>query len=131
MADEQHVEVGEVVRLDDIEVLQREERRTVRTGGKKERGIGRELGRSELAAEGRDKPALDPFMDRQGDRRFSHRAVDGLRRAHLEAPRQAALPALVDQLPGGRGERIGHRIPDVAASVTVEIDPIACRNRRE
>jgi hypothetical protein len=51
-------------------------------------------------------------------------AVDIGRRVHLVGPAQAALPALVDELLGGGGERVGHRVPDVGAAVAVEIDGV-------
>ena len=50
---------------------------------------------------------------------------------HLVGPVQAALPALAGKLLGRRGERVGHRIPDVGAAVAVEIDRVFQIVRRQ
>ena len=124
MADEQHVEIGEIVFLDGEIILGGEERRTVEAGRlQQRRGLGALRGR-ELAAIGRHEAALEPFADRQRVVRNADGAIDIGRRVHLVGPAHTALPALADQLLGRRGERIRHRIPDIGAAVAVEIDGV-------
>ena len=72
----------------------------------------------------RHKTVAQPFADRFCHLGHAQCTIDTGGRAHLIGPAQARLPALVDELLRGGGERIRHRIPDVAAAVTIEIDSV-------
>ena len=131
MADKQHVEIGEIVFLDDEIVLGGEERRAVEAGRLQQRsGLGA-LGGRKHAAIGRHEAALEPFADGQRVVRHADGAIDIGRRVHFVGPGQAALPAFVDQLLGRRGERIRHRIPDIGVAGAVEIDGVFQIIRRQ
>src|SRR5262245_52369722 len=81
--DEQHVEIGEIVFLDDVIVLEREERGPIGALGQQQRGGLVELGGGGLAPIGRRKALLEPFAERTRHLRHADGAVDALRRAHL------------------------------------------------
>ena len=124
MADEQHVEIGEIIFLDDEIIFGDEERRAVKPGRlQQRRGLGA-LRRRERAAIGRHITALEPFADGKRVVRHAHGAIDIGRRMHLVGPAQAALPAFALQLLGGRRQRIRHRGPDIGMAVAVEIDGV-------
>src|SRR5260370_290913 len=53
------------------------------------------------------------------------------RRAHFISPAHARLPPRVDELLRGGGERVRHRVPDVAAAIAVEIDTVLVKFRRQ
>ncbi len=124
MADEQHVEIGEVVFLDDVIVLEREERRPVGAFRQEQRRRLVEFRRGRFAAIGEHKSLFEPIAERTRDLGDADGAVHALRRAHLIGPAHAALPALAGELLRGGGERIGHRSPDILLAVAVEIDGV-------
>ena len=65
MADEQHIEIGEIVVLQGEVVRRRQERRTVEPGRHQQRRLdGELLGRGQLAAGRRREAAPHPFADR-------------------------------------------------------------------
>src|SRR5262245_16439044 len=98
MADEQHVEIGEIVFLDDVIILEREKRRSIGPLGQEQRCRLIELGRSGLAAIRERISLLEPCAERARDLGHADGAVDALRRVHLVGPARAALPTLADEL---------------------------------
>src|SRR5437879_1030389 len=72
-----------------------------------------------------------PFGDRLRHLRHAHGAIDIGGRLHLIGPAHTGLPALVDELLRGRGQRIRHRMPDVDPAVAVEIDAVLVILRRQ
>src|SRR5205807_9202983 len=99
MPDEQHVEIGEIVFLDHVVVLEREEGRPVRALGKQQRGWLVELRRQRLAPIGERKALAEPLAERSRDLGNADGAVHPLRRqARLIGPMGAALPALAEEL---------------------------------
>ncbi len=124
MPDEEHVEVGEIVLLDHIVILEGEEGRAVGAFGQQQRRRLAQFGRRRLAAIGEHVALLEPLGERLRDIGHADGAIDALRHAHLVGPGRAALPALPDQLGRRRGERIRYRMPDVLLAVAVEIDTI-------
>ena len=79
----------------------------------------------------RHEACAQPFADRLRHLGHAHGAIDIGRRAHLIGPAHARLPALVDELLRGGGQRIRHRMPDVDAAVAVEIDAVLVIFRRQ
>src|SRR5262249_23850169 len=124
MYDELHVEIGKIVFLDDVIVLEREERRTIGALRQEQRRRLVELRRGGLAAIGERKSLFEPIAERTRDLGDAYGAVHAPRRAHLIGPARAALPAPADELPGGGGERNGHRSPDILRAAAVEIDGV-------
>src|SRR5499433_1219744 len=108
MADEQHVEIGEIVFLDDVIVLKREERRPVGAFRQQQRRRLVEFRRGGFTAIGECKSLFEPIAERTRDLGDADGAVHALRRVHFIGPARAALPALADELLRGGGERIGH-----------------------
>src|SRR5262249_52150183 len=117
MADEQHVEIGEIVFLDDVVILEREKGRSVGAVGQEQRRRLVELGRSGLAAICERKSLFEPFAEWARDLGHANGAVHTLRRAHLIGPARAALPTLADELLRGGGKRVRHRFPDILLAV--------------
>src|SRR5262245_44756468 len=105
IADKQNVQVREIVVLEHVIVLQREECRTVGAFGQQQRGRRRTVARWR-AAVGGSVAALEPLGDRQLRRGLGDRAVDGLWLAHLVGPALAVLPAEVGEMLGDGGKRI-------------------------
>src|SRR5438128_7888928 len=121
MADEQHVEIGKVVFLDDVIVLEREERRPISAFRQEQRRWLVEFRRGRFAAIGERKSLFEPIAERTRDLGDADGAVHALRRAHLIGPARAALPALADELLRGGGEGIGHPSPALLLAVPVRI----------
>src|SRR4051812_47217529 len=61
MADEQHIEVGKIVFLDDKVVVEDQEARAMRAGWQQQRGRLGEIARRRLAAIRERETALEPF----------------------------------------------------------------------
>ena len=123
MADEQGVEVGLVVFLQHIEVLRDDE------GGPEPAGRHHQVaGIRARARQGRPVYAgvagLLEIIQRIGLVGPLDRTVDPVGNARLMAPVPAGLPAVLFEIVGDRGQRIGHRFPDVAPPVAIEIDRI-------
>src|SRR5262245_788554 len=98
MADEQRVKLGEVIVLDHVVVLERQESRAVGAFGQQERGRRAHLGERRPAPMRRHIAAHEPLAQRLGHFRHADGAIDIARRAHLVGPTHAALPALADEL---------------------------------
>src|SRR3954447_7647182 len=124
MADEQHVEIGEIVFLDDEVVLRGQEGRAVDAFGLQQRGRLGLLGGSELLSTHRHKAFAQPLADRLRPRAHAGGAIALGGCLPLVTPARAALPPFVDELLRGGGQRIRHRMPDVDAAVAVEIDAV-------
>src|SRR5438477_848821 len=105
VADEQHVEIGEIVFLDHVVILQHEEGWSIGALGQQQRCRLAKLRRARPPPVGRRVAALEPFADRQRVLRHPDRAIDAAWCAHLVGPARAALPALADELRRGGGER--------------------------
>src|SRR5262245_16052025 len=100
MADEQHIEIGEVIVLDHVVVLEREEGRAVAAFREQQRGWRAHLGERRPAPMRRHIAAHEPLAHRLRHFRHADRAIDVARRAHLVGPAQPALPTLADELRG-------------------------------
>src|SRR5438105_7872733 len=98
MADEQHVQVGEIIFLDDVVVLEGEKGRPVGPLRQQKRRRLGEIGRARLAGIGRHKALLEPFANWPCDLGYSKSAVGPLRSAHLVGPVGTALPAFSREL---------------------------------
>src|SRR5262245_56296378 len=98
MTDEQHIEIGEIIVLDHVVVLEREKGRAIGALWEKERGRRAHLGKRRPASMRRHIAAHEPFAHRLGHFRHTCGAIDVARRAHLIGPAQPALPALADEL---------------------------------
>src|SRR6476620_2704024 len=122
MADEQHIQVGEIIFLDDEVVLRGQEGRAVDALDLQQRGRLRLLDRTELLAPHRHKTCAQPFGDRFRHLGHAHGAIDIGGRFHLVGPAHTRLPTLVDELLRSRRERVRHRMPDIDPAVAVEID---------
>ena len=121
IADEQRVEVGHVVALDDEEVLERQERGSVGAGRRQDEGLLVERISGNGPRARADDAELDPLAERLGVVGPFLQAGDILGQPHLVAPGLVRHPALGAQLVGGRPECVRHRVPDVLAAVAVEV----------
>ena len=131
MADEQHVEIREIVVLEHEVVLRRQEGRAVAAFRLQQRRIERQFRRAQLAAVGGTKPSLIHSRDRLDD--FGH-ADACSRHSPAHAPRWPSArraPAFAGKLLGRRRKRIRHRAPDVDAAVAVEVDGVFVELRRQ
>ena len=131
MADEQHVQIGKIVFLDHEIIFRGQKRRAVDAFGLQQRRRLRLFGRAEFLSAHRHKAGAQPFADRLRHLGHAHGAIGIGRRAHLVGPAYARLPALVDELLCGGGERVRYRIPDVDPAVAVEIDAVLVEFRRQ
>ena len=61
------------------------------------------------------------MADRLDQVQFRFAIGEGRRQLHLEAPGQVALPVVVDQMIGGRSQRIRQRVPQVRRARSVAI----------
>src|SRR5262249_32469655 len=122
MADEQHVKIREIVVLDDEIILWGQKCRSVDSSRLQHRGGFGEFIGAHPPSICRNEARRQPLPDRSHHFGHSLSAIEALWGAHLVGPTPARLPTLVGELFGGRGESIGHRMPDVAATVAVEVD---------
>jgi len=130
--DEQYVQVGKIIFLDDEVIF----------GGPETPGHRCHRAAAAMpAASVRFAPSCcprtgtKPWRSHSPDRfchfRYADAAIDIRRRAHFISPAHARLPPLVDELLRGGGERVRQRVPDVAAAIAVEIDTVLVQFRRQ
>ena len=86
----------------------------------------------------RERPAADagdpqffPFRDRPAVVGAFQRAGHGLRHGDLEPPVATLHPAMVRQVAGDRGQRVGHRLPDVGPPIGVEVHRVPEKRGRQ
>ena len=128
MADIEGVEVGVVVLLQHVEILGDDEGRAEAAGRHQQEAQPLALDRQRPAVGQRHAEAR-PFGHRLALLGPFQRARHARRHLGLDAPAALAVPAFRLQVVGHRGEAVGHRAPDVALAVAVEIDGVFAEER--
>ncbi len=122
MTDEQGIEIGFVVGLQDIEIGRCDKGRAEPAGRHQQEAVAADLVfRQRLAVHPRDAKPY-PVGDFAALVRAFQRTGDIGRHMRLKSPALAALPAILFEVIGNRRQRIGHRIPNIAPAVAIEID---------
>src|SRR5258706_14588509 len=116
-ADEQRIEIGQVVAPDHLVVLENQKGLAMAACGHHQVGLARRFLGRERPAEGPSHAELLPFADGAGMGRALERAVGAAGETNLVAPGLTPYPTLALQLARGRRQRVGHRLPDVLAPV--------------
>src|SRR5690606_23538810 len=124
MADEQSVKVALVVILEAVEVRRDDEGRPETPGRHHQEAFSLEfVGGKGLAAHPGDSHG-GPFGDRTATVRPFECAGNAFRYPYLEPPVAPRPPSVSGKKIRDRGQRVGHRVPDIRAAIAVEIDGI-------
>ncbi|GAE53076.1 UDP-N-acetylmuramyl tripeptide synthase [Xanthomonas arboricola pv. pruni str. MAFF 311562] len=121
--DRQRVAFGGVVGVDRVVVAEHQECRAGRTGRQQQggRGFCGQAGRRQRLAVGAEQAGVLPGLQRLAPGAAGLAGVEAGGQADFHTPGTGTLPAGLDQIVGGGGQRVGNAGDQVAAAVAVAV----------